>query len=144
MTVDILILTDSREQRRSQKKYWYSMKCDLNGELKKTEGTGQIDGTYHQATLAALISAMRRLKRPADVCIHTQDRYVRSAIAEACRSGQKTDLWQQAGGSWRIGRSGRRYGDIQRGTESQRQGEGRKAPTRANTRQHAPKRTNTL
>ena len=38
MTVDILILTDSREQRRSQKKYWYSMKCDLNGELKKTEG----------------------------------------------------------------------------------------------------------
>lgn len=80
MTVDILILTDSREQRRSQKKYWYSMKCDLNGELKKTEGTGQIDGTYHQATLAALISAMSRLKRPADVCIHTQDRYVQSAI----------------------------------------------------------------
>ncbi len=83
MTVDILILTDSREQRRSQKKYWYSMKCDLNGELKKAEGI------------------------------------------------------------WRTGRNGRRYGDIQRDTESQRQGEGRKAPMHTNTRQHAPIRANT-
>lgn len=55
--IHIFISVDSANTRKSKKTYQYRM----TWKKEVREGAGEIEGTLHEATLQALVEAMRRI-----------------------------------------------------------------------------------
>lgn len=74
--IHIFISVDSANTRKSKKSYQYR----LTWKKEVREGTGEIEGTLHEATLQALVEAMRRINQSCKIHIHSGDRYVLNMI----------------------------------------------------------------
>lgn len=92
--VSIYIQTDSTSPRTLDRSYAYIIECEKkSGKLHRAEGTGEITGTLHQATLTAIGEAMERLNQSCTVHIYTEDRFVSNMFSS------NIDKW--AGNGWR-------------------------------------------
>lgn len=74
--VHIYIETDSHIPRISDKRYGYVLECHTAAGIRTRGDFGKISGTYHKATLIAMIEAMKRLNQTCEVHIHTSDTFV--------------------------------------------------------------------
>lgn len=68
--IHIFISVDSANTRKSKKTYQYRM----TWKKEVREGAGEIEGTLHEATLQALVEAMRRINQSCKIHIHSGDR----------------------------------------------------------------------
>ena len=91
MEVHIYIETDSKAPKAQVRKYGYVLECNLRGTTWTKEKFSEAEGTYHSVTLRALIEAMKRLTKPSEVHIHTQDVYILSMLEE------NVDNWAENG-----------------------------------------------
>ena len=79
--VHIYIGVNNASPRRARKHYAYVLECHLeSGDIRTKEGFGEIDGTYHRATLKAIAEAMGRLNQPCEVYLHTENGFVRNMM----------------------------------------------------------------
>lgn len=90
--IHIYISVDSANTRKSKKSYQYRM----TWKKEVREGAGEIEGTLHEATLQALVEAMRRINQSCKIHIHSGDRYVLNMI------DSQLDRW--AGNGFRTAR----------------------------------------
>ena len=75
--VHIYIETDSTSPRRMERWYGYVLEYETKtGRPITREGFEKITGTYHQATLQAINSALYRLTKDCELYIHTPDEFV--------------------------------------------------------------------
>lgn len=58
----------------------YVLECSLNDTPVTVAGFEILEATVHAAELTAIISALKRMKKPADLTIHTEDAYVLTYI----------------------------------------------------------------
>lgn len=72
--VNIYIAINSKNTRKSAKKYGYVL--ELEGNPNTKEGFGEIDETYNKTTLKAINEALGRLNQPCKVRIHTENGFV--------------------------------------------------------------------
>ena len=72
--VHIYIETDSVSPRKGLKQYGYVL--ETPGDTRTREGFGAVKGTWHNATLYALIESVSRLLEPCEVHIHIPNEYV--------------------------------------------------------------------
>lgn len=76
MKTGIYLEVDSRSTTMSMKKYGYILECNIGGKPALKEGFGRMEGTYNCVTLEALIDALMRFNRPAEICVHTENNNV--------------------------------------------------------------------
>lgn len=76
----IYITIDNCSPKSTKKHYGYVMECMVFGVPKTREGFGEITGTYHHATLTAIVEALSRFKKPCEITICTEDEYVLSML----------------------------------------------------------------
>lgn len=74
--IHIYVNVDSASTRKTKKRHAYK----LVWKQEVREGSGEIEGTFHEATLKALIEAMGRLTQSCKVHIHTADHFVLNMI----------------------------------------------------------------
>ena len=91
MEVHIYIGTDSKAPKSCTRKYGYVLECNLRGTPWTKEKFGEAAGTYHSIVLRALIEAMKRLTKPSEVHIHTEDVYILSMLEN------NVDNWAENG-----------------------------------------------
>lgn len=82
--VNIYITINSKNTRKSAKKYGYVL--ELEGNPNTKEGFGEIETTYNQITLVALNEALGRLNQPCKVRVYTENLYVAN-MSERCLEG---------------------------------------------------------
>lgn len=82
--VNIYIAINSKNTRKSAKKYGYVL--ELEGNPNTKEGFGEMDTTYNKITLAALNEALGRLNQPCEVHVYTENLYVANML-ERCLEG---------------------------------------------------------
>lgn len=87
----IYIAIDSRSPRITKKNYGYVLECEVSGEARTREGFGTVTGTYHQATLTALIKALERFTQKCELHIHTEDMFVLNMMLK------NLDAWEANG-----------------------------------------------
>ena len=74
--VHIYISVTPASTLKCKKKYGFVLSCvTQKGEVTR-EGFGEMEGTYHKVTLAAVNKAMERLNRSCEVHIHTENVFV--------------------------------------------------------------------
>ena len=78
--VNIYIAVDSANTRKDKRSYGYRISCESRRGERTAEGEGEIDGTYHEASLAAINSALGRLNQSCEVFMHCEDRFVLNMI----------------------------------------------------------------
>ncbi len=80
-TVHIYVETDSTSPRSAARMTGYVLEYKKqSGETKTIEGFSKKMGTYHRAILLAMEDALKRMIRPCELHIHTQDEYVLNSI----------------------------------------------------------------
>lgn len=91
MVAGIYIETDRKNTRKSKKKYGYVLECEVRGETKTREGFGKVEGTYHKATLEALIEALGRFRKQCEIHIYSEDTFVLNMFRG------NLELWEENG-----------------------------------------------
>lgn len=76
LKTSVYIEVSSRSPRKTEKRYGYIIEAMQGGHPVTRAGYGSIEGTYHQATLAALIDALKRFNKPAEVHLVTSNGFV--------------------------------------------------------------------
>ena len=95
--VDIYTQTDNASPRTFSRKYSYLIECTTQtGKTHRKKGMGEIEGTFHQASLTAVNAALGRLNQSCTVHIHTEDRFICNMFAS------QLDRW--AGNGWKTSR----------------------------------------
>ena len=84
MIVDVYVAADDRYPRQRERWAGYLIKM---GEHKRFAAF-PIDETYHMANLIALVEALDRFNRPAEIVIHIQDFWVATMVEK------NTETWQ--------------------------------------------------
>lgn len=74
--VDIYIAIDSKNTRKSKRKFGFVLECELAGNPYTKEGFGEVEATYNGATLKAINEALDRLKFCCEVHIHTENGFI--------------------------------------------------------------------
>lgn len=72
----IHIQIDSAQTKETDKHFKYTLEHIESGRTAKLEGYGQIHGTYHAATIAAITAALSRFTRPCEIEIIADDDFV--------------------------------------------------------------------
>ena len=72
--VNIYIAVDSRNTRKSKKKYGYVLELKDNPDTR--DGFGEIEATYNGATLKAINEALGRLNQSCEVRIFTENKFI--------------------------------------------------------------------
>lgn len=98
--VDIYLEADSKAQKNTERKCAYILETICAGAIKTAEGFQCISGTYHSATLQNLATALSRIRKTSNVCVHTEDVYVVSRIRKLPEMAAAN--WEDARGT-RIG-----------------------------------------
>lgn len=80
--VEIYLEASSRYQAAHSRKACYLLEAEIDGVPYTRHGILESDATYHAAMLNALKAATARLKKPVDVCVHTEDTYIVSRLKE--------------------------------------------------------------
>ena len=78
--VNIYIATDSKNTRKSKRKFGYVLECELAGNPYTKEGFGEVETTYNGAILIAINKALERLNFCCEVHIHTENGFVANMI----------------------------------------------------------------
>lgn len=73
--VNIYTYVEPASTRKSKKKYAYLLSC-VGREDKELIGTGESEGTYHEASLRVVNAAMGRLNQSCEVNLHCEDAFV--------------------------------------------------------------------
>ena len=80
-TVHIYVETENTSPRSTSRMAGYVLEYKKqSGEMKTAEDFSQKIGTYHRAILLAMEDALKRMNRPCELHIHTQDEYVLNSI----------------------------------------------------------------
>lgn len=74
--VKIYIMAEPANTRKSKNRYGFLLTCRSSGKEEVRIGGGEIEGTYHAATLQAINEALGRLRQSCEVSIHCEDRFV--------------------------------------------------------------------
>lgn len=77
MKVDCYVEQSSRAFRKKLRGIGYVLQCTINSVPFTITGMSAIDATEHAAELTAIVTALDRMTRPADITIHTADPYIR-------------------------------------------------------------------
>lgn len=81
--VKIYIETDSMQQSVSHKQYGFVLDTvRKNGEPHVKYYFGELEGTYHQATLKALIDALTKITIPCEITMYSKDAYVTAGLSK--------------------------------------------------------------
>lgn len=80
MLTMVYIEVSSTSPRRTEKQYGYVLEAVLNGNPVTKAGFGSVEGTYHQATLQAMIAALKRFSKPAEVHVVCANGFVLGQI----------------------------------------------------------------
>lgn len=81
--VEVYIETDSMQQSASKKKYGFVLyTIRMNGEPFTRQYFGEIEGTYHQAVLKALIDALIKIELPCEVTVYSKDAHVLANLSK--------------------------------------------------------------
>lgn len=67
LKTSIYIEVSSTSPRKTEKRYGFIIEAMQNGHPVTKSGFGSITGTYHQAVLTAMIEALKRFNKPAEV-----------------------------------------------------------------------------
>lgn len=84
MIVDVYVAADDRYPRQRERWAGYLIKM---GEHKRFAAF-PIDETYHMANLIALVEALDRFNRPAEIVIHIQDYWVATMLVKNAETWQ--------------------------------------------------------
>lgn len=76
MKVECYVEQSSRAFRKMIRGIGYVLECSVNGTPVTVTGFEAVEATGHAAELTAIISSLKRMKKPADITIHTEDVYV--------------------------------------------------------------------
>lgn len=70
--VDIYITVSPASTRKDKKNYAFVLSC----KGVNRDGSGSMEGTYHETTLHAINQALSRLKQSCEVTLHCEDEFV--------------------------------------------------------------------
>ena len=88
-----IYLTTTQGPRQEAGLWCYTLEAILHGEEHTRTGYGKLfDTSENELALTALAGALARLKGPAEVIIHTTNRYIIAAISNGW-----PEAWQKAG-----------------------------------------------
>lgn len=93
----VYIQVSSASPKESEKQYGYVLECEIRGEPRTKEGFGQTIGTFHKATLAAVVEALKRFKQPCKIYIHSENEYVLGSMAGHLGKWAKNDFLNSKG-----------------------------------------------
>ena len=68
----------------TEKKYGYILEAMQNGHPVTRAGFGSVTGTYHQATLKAMIEALKRYDRPSEIHLICANAFIINQIRTGC------------------------------------------------------------
>lgn len=88
--VNIYIAINSKNTRKSAKKYGYVL--ELEGNPNTKEVFGEIDETYHKTTLKAINEALGRLNQPCKVRVHTENGFIANMAEHYLESWARADF----------------------------------------------------
>ena len=95
--VDIYLDTDRKIQKKTERKCAYVLETICAGATRTAEGFSEFSGTYHSANLQNLTSALSRITKTSEICVHTEDSYV---AAHICRLPEmEADEWKDSKGN---------------------------------------------
>lgn len=95
--VNIYIAVDSRNTRKSKKKYGYVLELKDNPDTR--HGFGEIEATYNGTTLKAINEALGRLNQSCEVHIHTENGFIANMIENNLDTWAGTDFKTKKGKS---------------------------------------------
>lgn len=90
---NIYIEIDNCAPKKTVKKYGYIL--EYKGVTRT--GFGQVEGTYHSATLDIINMALKRFNRPSKICIHSRNGFVLSEIMEDFPKWKEMDFLSSKG-----------------------------------------------
>lgn len=106
--VNIYIETSSAYQAEKERRFGFILECrKKDGDLETRDKFFKDSVTYHQATLHAVLAALKKIKTTCEICIHTENGYAASRLnklPELMTAGFKDtkgkdikniDLWMQ-------------------------------------------------
>ena len=76
MVVDCYVEQSTRNMRKMLRGVGYVLECNINGVPQTANGFSAVEETAHAAELIAIRDALERMRKPADIQIHTEDAYV--------------------------------------------------------------------
>ena len=102
--VDIYIKTDNKSLAKKKRWISYVLGTMFCGELKTIEYFGTVEETLQGAQLTAIVAALKRMKRPAEIVIHVESSFIvnmfKNHMAEWAAGGWQSPLhnkeeWKQ-------------------------------------------------
>ncbi len=90
--VSIYVATNNKVMKRTDKRYGYILYYqDKKGDEYIKNGKADVTGTWNQATLAALIEAMGRVKQICEITFYSDNEFILNAISN------QLDKWRDNG-----------------------------------------------
>ena len=80
-STEIYITQNTAAPRRQRRRYGYVI--TLDGRDYTRTGFGEVEGTYHHATLTAILEALDRFSANCQVTIHSEDAWVLKMLLNA-------------------------------------------------------------
>lgn len=85
--VNIYIGINPASTRKSKKRYGFVLECVIDDFPHTRDQFGEVEDTYNGAVLQAINAALRRMKQPCEIHIHTENKYILNMIET------NLDLW---------------------------------------------------
>lgn len=95
--VNIYIATDSKNTRKSKRKFGFVLECELAGNPFTKEGFGEAESTYNGITLIAINKALERLNQCCEVHIHIENGFIANMIENNLDNWAGTDFKTKKG-----------------------------------------------
>ena len=76
MKVECYVEQSTRRIGKATRGIGYVLECSINGKPVTVSGLEKAQATSHAAELTAVVSALKRMQKPADITIHTEDAYI--------------------------------------------------------------------
>lgn len=112
--VKIYIMAEPANTRKSKKRYGFLLSCMSRRKEEVRIGGGEIEGTYHAATIQAINEALGRLRQSCEITLYCEDRFVlnmmKHNLGQWAMNGYRTskgrpvaneDSWREC---WRLTR----------------------------------------